>query len=154
ARLRPDVTLEQARSRLDALAARLRQEHPDTDARQGINPLPLQDPQGGGGRLGPFGPPRPVRVVLLVGCGTITNLLLARASGRAREMAVRRALGAERWRIVRQLLTESVLLAAGGGAAGLLIAEWGVSALKAVAPAGTPRIEDVAMDPRVLIFAA
>jgi putative ABC transport system permease protein len=154
ARLRPDVTLDRARSQLDALAARLRQEHPDTDAGKAINPVPLQDQQVGGVRLGLFVLLGAVGFVLLIACVNIANLLLARASGRAREMAVRRALGAERWRIVRQLLTESVLLAAGGGAAGLLIAEWGVSALKAVAPAGTPRIEEVAIDPRVLIFAA
>jgi putative ABC transport system permease protein len=154
ARLRPDVTLDQARSRLDALAARLHQEHPDTDAGKAINPVPLQDQQVAGVRLGLFVLLGAVGFVLLIACVNIANLLLARASGRAREMAVRRALGAERWRIVRQLLTESVLLAAGGGAAGLLIAEWGVSALKAAAPAGTPRIEEVAIDPRVLIFAA
>jgi putative ABC transport system permease protein len=154
ARLRADVSLDQARSQLDALAARLRQEHPDTDAGKAINPVPLQDQQVGGVRVGLLVLLGAVGFVLLIACVNIANLLLARASGRAREMAVRRALGAERWRIVRQLLTESVLLAACGGAAGMLIAEWGVSALKAIAPAGTPRIEEVTIDPRVLFFAA
>jgi putative ABC transport system permease protein len=154
ARLQRGVTLDQARARLDALGARLRDEHPDTDAGKGINAVPLQDQQVGGVRLGLFVLLGAVGLVLLIACVNIANLLLARASSRARELAVRRALGAERWRIVRQLLTESVLLAAGGGAVGLLIAEWGVSALKAIAPAGTPRLEDVAIDPRVLIFAA
>lgn len=154
ARLVPGSTLDQARARLDALSARLRQEHPDTDTGIAINPVPLQDQQTGGVRLGLFVLLGAVAVVLLIACVNIANLLLARASGRAREMALRRALGAERWRIVRQLLTESVLLAAAGGMAGLLIAEWGVSALTAIAPAGTPRIDDVSIDPRVLLFAA
>ena len=154
ARLQAGVTLDQAHARLDALAARLRLQHPGTDAGVGINPVPLQDQQVGGVRLGLFVLLGAVGFVLLIACVNIANLLLARASSRARELAVRRALGAERWRIVRQLLTESLLLAAGGGAAGLLTAEWGVSALKAIAPAGTPRIEEVSIDARVLIFAA
>ena len=153
-RLQPGVTLDQAHARLDSLAARLRHEHPDTDAGTGINPMPLQDQQVGSLRLGLFVLLGAVSFVLLIACVNIANLLLARASGRARELAVRRALGAERWRIVRQLLTESVLLATSGGMAGLLIAQWGVSALKAIAPAGTPRIDEVAIDARVLIFAA
>jgi putative ABC transport system permease protein len=153
-RLQAGITLDQARAQLDALAARLRQAHAETDAGKGINAVPLQDQQVGGVRLGLIVLVGAVGFVLLIACVNLANLLLARASGRVRELAVRRALGAERWRIVRQLLTESVLLAAAGGAAGLLIAEWGVSALKTIAPAGTPRIDDVAIDPRVLAFAA
>ncbi|HEX6465481.1 MAG TPA: ABC transporter permease, partial [Vicinamibacterales bacterium] len=154
ARLRPDVSLEQAHARLDALAARLQREHPETDAGKGINAVPLHEAQVGSVRLGLLVLLGAVGVVLLIACVNIANLLLARASGRAREMAVRRALGADRWRIVRQLLTESVLLASCGGAAGLLIAVWGVSGLKAIAPAGTPRIEEVSLDSGVLAFAA
>ncbi len=154
ARLRADVSIEQARARLDALAARLRQEHPDTDAGTGINAVALQDQPVGGVRLGLVVLVGAVGFVLLIACVNVANLLLARASGRVREIAVRRALGAARARILRQMLTESVLLAVGGGAAGVLAAEWGVSALKAIAPPGTPRIAEVSIDPQVLAFAA
>jgi putative ABC transport system permease protein len=153
-RLKSGVSLEQARTRLDALAARLQQQHPDTDAGKGINPVPLQEQSVGSVRFGLIILLGAVGFVLLIACVNVANLLLARASGRVRELAVRSALGAARGRILRQMLTESVLLAAGGGALGVLTADWGVSALKAIAPPSTPRLAEVSIDPRVLAFAA
>jgi putative ABC transport system permease protein len=93
-----------------------------------------------------------VGLVLLATCGNIANLMLARAAARAREIAVRMSLGAGRRRLVRQMLTESLLLAVGGGMLGLGLAAWGVGALKAMRPGNVPRIEEVGLDWRVVAF--
>ncbi len=153
-RLRAGVTIDQARARLDTLAKQLQHAHPESDAGKGINPVPLQEQRIGSMKPSLFMLQGAVAFVLLIACVNIANLLLARASGRSGEIAVRRALGADRMRIIRQLLTESVLLAATGGALGAILGTWGVSALKTLAPDGTPRIDEVGVDARVLAFTA
>jgi putative ABC transport system permease protein len=154
ARLAPGVTLDRARAELEVLARQLEREHPATDKGKGINPVPLHDQETGEVRVALLILLGAVGFVLLIACVNIANLLLARASSRVREIAVRRALGADRARILRQMLTESVLLAGAGGLLGIFLGIWGVSALKAIAPPGTPRLDDVALDPRVLLFVA
>src|SRR5262249_10940243 len=94
-----------------------------------------------------------VTFVLLIGCANLANLMLARADSRQREIAIREALGASRWRLFQQLLTESVVMALGGGAFGALLAGWCVKAFVASRPSTIPRIDQVAVDPRVLAFA-
>jgi putative ABC transport system permease protein len=153
-RLKAGLTLEQARAGLATLAKRLEHDHPETDAGKGINAVPLQEQQVGSVKPALFMLQGAVAFVLLIACVNIANLLLSRASGRVREIAVRRALGADRTRIIRQLLTESVMLALVGGAAGAILGVWGVAALTAIAPEGTPRIAEVGVDRTVLAFAA
>jgi putative ABC transport system permease protein len=154
ARLKPDVTLEQARTATTALATRLQQAYPDDYVDTGIAVIPMHDFVVGGIRDGLLALAGAVGFVLLIACVNIANLLLARASGRGREIAIRLTLGAARMRVVRQLLTESVLLAAIGGVAGVLVAIWAVEGLLAIAPAGAPRLSEVHLDLGVLTFAA
>jgi putative ABC transport system permease protein len=153
-RLRAGVTIEQARARLDALATHLQQTYPESDTGKGINPVPLQEQRVGSLRPSLLMLQGAVAFVLLIACVNIANLLLSRAAGRSGEIAVRRALGADRARIVRQLLTESVLLALCGGVTGAILGTWGVSALRRLAPDGTPRIDEIAVDGRVFAFTA
>jgi putative ABC transport system permease protein len=153
ARLRPDLTLRQAQSSADLLAKQLAVSHPDFNVDTGINLVTLREQVVGNIERSLLVLLGAVAFVLLIACANIANLLLARASGRAREMAVRMALGARRRRVVRQLLTESVLLSAIGGGLGLLLGAWGVDALVALAPAGAPRVDEIGLDATVLAFA-
>jgi predicted permease len=140
ARLKPGITLEAAKAQMKMAAERFRQANPTAvDKGETANAVPFQESMVGDVKqpllilLGSVG------FVLLIACANVANLLLARATGRSREIAIRSALGAGRWRIVRQLLTESLVLAVAGGVAGLLIGVWGARALIAVSPGNLPR---------------
>lgn len=152
-RLKPGVTLREAQSDMDVVAARLAKEYVD-DRNEGIRATSLYDSVTGSVRPALWILLGAVAMVLLIACVNISNLLLVRAAGRRKEMAMRRALGAGTRRLVRQLLTESVLLAAAGGSAGLALAAFAVRILRASAPPGIPRLENLAIDGGVLWFVA
>jgi putative ABC transport system permease protein len=153
-RLQPGLSMDQVRAATTALAQRLEQAYPESNVNAGINVVGLHDQVVGNIREGLLMLLGAVVFVLLIACVNIANLLLARASTRAREIAIRMTLGAPRARVLRQLLTESLVLAAIGGGAGMLLAVWAVDGLVAIAPAGVPRLAEVRLHPLVLTFAA
>ncbi len=153
ARLKPGMTREQAHAGMDSVAEQVAAQYAQS-TRDHFDVTPLSEQLTGAIRrplLVLFGA---VGFVLLIACANIANLLLARASGREREIAVRAALGASRGRLLRQLLTESLLLAAFGGIAGLLLAVWSLSLLKGLSVLKLARLDEVALDGRVLGFTA
>ncbi|HYB53892.1 MAG TPA: ABC transporter permease, partial [Thermoanaerobaculia bacterium] len=152
-RLRPGVTIRQARAELDTVSRRLAAAYPLSNSLFEVNVLGAADDLFGKEfRAGLFALLGAVALVLLIGCANIAQLLLMRAGGREREFAIRAALGASRARVARQMLAECALLAASGGATGLLLAVWGIEGLKRLLPADTARLPEIRLDGRVALF--
>ncbi|HEV2840923.1 MAG TPA: ABC transporter permease [Chthoniobacterales bacterium] len=151
-RLKEGVTAEQARGEIKAISARLEKLYPATNAGVGANVRPLLDSLLGNYRTSLALLLGAVALVLLIACANLANLLAVRGAARAREFAIRAAMGAGRGQIIRQLLLESFVISIIGGALGLIFAIWGRDALVAVAPAGAPRFEGMVFDWRVLAF--
>ena len=153
ARLKDGVGLEPASAELDAIAARLEQEYPRSNVNQGVVVTPLLEAIVGESRPVLLLLSAAVAFVLLVACANVANLLLARGSGRLKELALRAAIGAGRGRLIRQMLTESAALSLLGGVGGVLLAFWATRALSTLATAGLPRADQIGLDPTVLAFA-
>lgn len=151
-RLKSGVTFAQARADMDGIAQSLAKAYPDADKGSGISLFPLKQDMVGDVASLLYVLLGAVGFVLLIACVNIANLLLARSTGRTREFAIRAALGATRGRVVRQLLTESILLSVGGGILGLLLAAWGTRAAIRVLPQALPRSGSVGLDTHVLLF--
>ena len=154
ARLKPGVTVDAARADMARIAADLERQYPNTNTKMGVGLGPFHDWFVGDVRQGMALLMGAVGLVLLITCTNVSSLLLARATGRKREIAIRVALGAGRIRLIRQLLTESLVLAGVAGALGLAIAYGALAILRRVGPAGIPRLEQVTIDGWVLAFIA
>ena len=153
ARLKPGVTVQQAQSQLDAIAARIAEQYPADSAGWGAAVVPLREETVGDVRkplLMLFGA---VACVLLIACANVANLMLARTVDRRKEIAIRTAFGAKRTRIIRQVLSESLLVSVSGGALGLIVAQWGTELVVNYFGASLPRLADIKMDGTVLAFA-
>ncbi|HXM32233.1 MAG TPA: ABC transporter permease [Chthoniobacterales bacterium] len=152
ARLKPGVTIEKARAEMDAIGRRLENQYPVDNLDTGIRVTPLHEEA--------VGKIRPVLLLLFaavgfllfIGCANVANLLLARAATRSREISIRAAMGASRYRLLRQLLTESVMLAVIGGALGALLAAWAIPLLMSMAPPGLRNFKEVGLNGQVLAF--
>jgi predicted permease len=151
-RLNEGVTLSQARAEMDGIARNLAAAYPEADMGQGITLVSMKEDLVGNVKPLLIVLLASVGFLLLIVCANVANLLLARAVGRSREFAIRSALGASQARMIRQLLTESILLAGSGGVLGLLLAFWGTKAILKGLPAALPRANEVSMDSTVLLF--
>ena len=151
-RLKPGVTLLQASADMDGIAQNLAAAYPEADKAVGITLVSMKEDIVG--HVQPFLIVllAAVGFLLLIACANVANLLLARAMGRSREFAIRASLGASQGRVMRQLLSESILLAGMGGALGLLLAFWGIKAVLGTLPGALPRADEVSLDSRVLLF--
>jgi putative ABC transport system permease protein len=152
ARLKPGVTIEQADAEMNTIAANLEKQYPDTNPGNRVRLRPLMEIFVVDVRRALWVIFGAVGFVLLIACANIANLLLARATARKKEMAIRTAVGASRWRIARQLLTESVLLSLIGGAIGLMLARWGVDLILYVSPDAIPRSREIGLNWTVVAF--
>jgi putative ABC transport system permease protein len=151
-RLKSDASVEHARADLDTIATRLAQEHPEANSGWTVSVTPLLDFVVGDAKMILWIVFSAVGLVLLIACANVMNLSLARAVTRQREMAIRAALGAGRIRIVRQLVTESVIIALIGGVVAWPLASWGLKTLLALSPPDLPRISGVSVDSHALLF--
>jgi putative ABC transport system permease protein len=151
-RLQNGVSVEQAQAEMSSIAERLAQTYPDSNAGTGVVLVPLRTQI-----VGDYQKPLVVLLIavafiLLIACANVANLMMARTAARDREIAIRRAMGAGQMRLIRQMLTESILLSAVGGAIGLLLAGWGVQLLLGLTPKSIPRLEGVSVDRWTLLF--
>ncbi|HZE68239.1 MAG TPA: ABC transporter permease [Pyrinomonadaceae bacterium] len=152
-RLKPGVTIEQAQADLDRVMRNLAAAYPETNRGNGAKLISLEETLVGDIRPILWTLLGAVAFVLLIACVNVSNLMLARSTGRTRDFAIRAALGASQWRLLRQSLIESLLLALVGGGLALVVAGWGTKAALSLLPTMLPRAEEVGLDTRVLIFA-
>jgi putative ABC transport system permease protein len=151
-RLREGVLLEQAQAEMNTIAERLAKDYPDSNAGTGVVLVPLRTQMVGGYQKPLIVLLVAVGFILLIACANVANLMMSRTAARDREIAIRRAMGAGQLRLIRQMLTESILLASLGGLLGLLLASWGVQLLLGLTPKDIPRLEGVSVDRAALLF--